>query len=321
MIEFANRLRKNHTHLAKWARRKGIHAYRVYDADLPHYALAVDLYPTIEDGLHLHVQEYAPPKSIDPEKAATRLAEALAALQIHFDVPDENIHLKRRRIQKGDAQYQKLNDEQRMFAVEEHGCALWINFDDYLDTGLFLDHRPLRQRIGQEAAGKRVLNLFCYTGAGTIHAACGGAVQTMSVDLSTTYLNWAGENLRLNHFESDSDTHRLIRADCLEWLAQQVRSSHPPEFDLIFCDPPSFSNSKKMDGVLDVQRDHVGMIEHCVRLLAPDGVLYFSNNYQRFKLDSEALQHLKVQDITTQTLDEDFKRPPPAHRAWRIQRA
>ncbi|TXH03821.1 MAG: bifunctional 23S rRNA (guanine(2069)-N(7))-methyltransferase RlmK/23S rRNA (guanine(2445)-N(2))-methyltransferase RlmL [Nevskiaceae bacterium] len=323
--DFANRLRKNLKHLGKWAKREGVDNYRLYDADLPDYAIAVDVYDTGER--HVHVQEYAAPKTIDPVKAEKRLREALAQIQHILEVPGARIHYKLRKSQKGSAQYQKQDEREEFLPVREHGVQLWVNFDDYLDTGLFLDHRPMRLRLQREAAGKRFLNLFCYTGTATVHAAAGGAVQTVSVDLSNTYLEWAQRNLVLNGFHpedrerrsSQDNTHRLLRADCLAWLREQAAKVRPPKFDLIFCDPPTFSNSKKMEGTLDTQRDHVELISLCARLLAPGGRLYFSTNRRGFKLDAAALAPLRCKDITAQTLGEDFKRPPPIHKAWLIE--
>jgi 23S rRNA (guanine2445-N2)-methyltransferase / 23S rRNA (guanine2069-N7)-methyltransferase len=318
--DFANRLRKNLKHLGKWAKRGGIANYRVYDADLPDYALAIDLYETPE--LHVHVQEYAAPDSIDPTKAERRLREALAQLQAILAVPAARIHYKLRKSQKGSAQYQKQDESREFMTVVEHGCKLWVNFEDYLDTGLFLDHRPMRLRIQKEAEDKRFLNLFCYTGSATVHAAKGGASHTTSVDLSKTYLDWADRNLLLNGFDTRGpwNTHQLIRADAMAWLAEQAADPRAPRYDLIFCDPPTFSNSKKMEGVLDTQADHATMIRHAVQLLEPAGKLYFSTNRRRFKLDEELLAEFKVNEITAQTLDEDFKRPPPSHRSWSIER-
>jgi 23S rRNA (guanine2445-N2)-methyltransferase / 23S rRNA (guanine2069-N7)-methyltransferase len=212
---------------------------------------------------------------------------------------------------------------------------LLVNFDDYLDTGLFLDHRPLRLRVQRESAGKRVLNLFCYTASASVHAARGGATATVSVDLSNTYLDWAGRNFELNGFASrqvgtfrdrhenqrGGGEHLLVRADCNAWLREQATAAKPPRFDLIFCDPPTFSNSKRMEGVFDVARDHVALIQDCARLLAPDGTLYFSTNRRGFKIDTAAFDGLVLRDITAQTLDEDFRRPPPAHRCWAIRPA
>ena len=326
--DFANRLRKNLSHLNKWAKRTGVANYRLYDADLKDYAVAVDLYSTPER--HAVVQEYAPPKTIEPATAERRLREALTVIQQVLELPSANLHYKLRRAQKGPAQYQRQAETERYHVAAEHGAKLWVNFDDYLDTGVFLDHRPMRLRIQKEAAGKRFLNLFCYTGAATVQAAVGGAAQTLSVDLSNTYLDWLAQNLELNKFGCEEvdgrgslpsrlPPHATLRADCLEWLARTAADPRAPKFDLIFCDPPTFSNSKKMDDSWDVQRDHAALIADALALLAPGGVLYFSCNRQRFKL--EPREDWQVRDITAQTLDEDFKRPPPAHRCWQITRA
>lgn len=334
--DFTNRLRKNLKHLGKWAKRSGVSCYRVYDADLPDYALAVDLYPAAS--LQIHAQEYAAPKTVDPVRAERRLREALAVIQQVFEVPTSAIHFKIRQQQKGTDQYQRQSEQANFIQIDEHGCRLWVNLDDYLDTGLFLDHRPLRRRIQAEAAGKRFLNLFCYTATATVHAAQGGAAGTVSVDLSANYLEWGQRNLALNGVDATlkarrqpddvwrgrtrrepASKHALIQADCLAWLKEQAQDGSPPRFDLILCDPPTFSNSKRMDGTLDVQRDHVEMIQNAARLLTPQGVLYFSTNRKRFKLDMESLAELEIGDITPQTLDEDFKRPPPPHRCWAIR--
>lgn len=323
--DFGNRLRKNLKHLTKWAKREGVSNYRVYDNDLPEYAVAVDIYEA--DDRHVHVQEYAAPKTIDPVKAEKRLREALSQIQQILEVPGSRIHFKIRRAQKGTAQYQKMDQQEEFLEVEEHGCRLLVNFEDYLDTGLFLDHRPLRHRIQMEAIGARFLNLFCYTGSATVHAAVGGAAQTTSVDLSNTYLEWAQRNLELNNFyaedpdrrSSQDNKHRLLRADCIHWLREEAAKSRPTRYDLILCDPPTFSNSKKMEGTLDTQRDHVELITLCSKLLTQAGKLYFSTNRRGFKLDTAALPDLKIRDITAQTLGEDFKRPPPMHKCWSIE--
>ncbi|WP_052378834.1 bifunctional 23S rRNA (guanine(2069)-N(7))-methyltransferase RlmK/23S rRNA (guanine(2445)-N(2))-methyltransferase RlmL [Polycyclovorans algicola] len=327
--DFANRLQKNAKHLAKWAKRRGVQNYRVYDADLTEYAVAIDVYATPERQIHL--QEYAPPKSIDTVQAEKRLRAALAYTCEVLDVPPDRLHFKVRRAQKGTAQYQRMGHQGTATRIVEHDVLLEVNFTDYLDTGVFLDHRPMRLRIQKAAAGKRFLNLFCYTGAATAHAAVGGAVSSVSVDLSNTYLEWAERNLRLNGSKlvdperraSADNPHRLFRADCLAWLEEQAAKGRPPQFDLIFCDPPTFSNSKKMEDTLDIQRDHVGLLTHTFRLLAPGGVLLFSTNRRKFELDEAALAALgmQVRDITAETLDEDFKRPPPAHRAYEITHA
>jgi 23S rRNA (guanine2445-N2)-methyltransferase / 23S rRNA (guanine2069-N7)-methyltransferase len=333
--DFANRLAKNYKHLNKWAKRNGVNAYRVYDADMPEFAVAVDVYDVGER--HVVVQEYAPPKTVDPIAAEKRLRQALAHIQSVLELNGEQLHFKRREAQKGTQQYQRQGEDGKYHVVVEQDCKLYVNFEDYLDTGLFLDHRPLRQRLQREAAGKRFLNLYCYTGAATIHAATGGAESTVSVDLSNTYLDWLQQNLLLNGFVSPNSSpltvrvnagsrlvphakgqpHHLIRADVLEWLARAEDEGWA--FDLIFCDPPTFSNSKKMQGIFDVQRDHVELIERAAALLSKDGVLYFSCNRRGFKLGE--LFQLQAQEITRETVDEDFKRPPPPHKAWRITRA
>jgi len=323
--DFSNRLRKNLRHLGKWAKRSGVSCYRVYDSDLNEYAVAVDLYP-VEDGtLHAYVQEYAAPDSIDPIRAEKRLRGALASVIQVLELPPERLHFKMRQSQKGSSQYQRQNDTARLHVVEEHGCRLQVNFDDYLDTGLFLDHRPMRLRLQQESAGKRVLNLFCYTGAASVHAAVGGAAATVSIDLSNTYLQWAQRNLQANGHRAELferppadgvrlPKHSLIRADAREWL--QAQRTQPAKFDLIFLDPPTFSNSKKMDGNFDIRRDHVELLTDTLHLLAPGGTLYFSTNRRSFKLDPSLSDACEIEEITARTLDEDFKRPPPAHRCW-----
>ncbi|MBA1275191.1 bifunctional 23S rRNA (guanine(2069)-N(7))-methyltransferase RlmK/23S rRNA (guanine(2445)-N(2))-methyltransferase RlmL [Stutzerimonas azotifigens] len=303
---FANRLQKNLKQLGKWARREGIECYRVYDADMPEYALAIDLY-----GDWVHVQEYAPPRSIDPEKAQARLLDALGAIPHALGVSQDRVVVKRRERQSGTRQYERQGSQGQFLEVAEGGVRLLVNLTDYLDTGLFLDHRPLRLRIQREAAGKRFLNLFCYTATATVHAAKGCARSTTSVDLSKTYLDWARRNLSLNGF---SDRHRLEQGDVMAWLAADLG-----EYDLIFIDPPTFSNSKRMEGVFDVQRDHVALLDQAMARLAPGGVLYFSNNFRKFVIDAGLEARYAVEEISASTLDEDFKRNGKIHRAWRLQ--
>lgn len=305
---FGNRLRKNLKTLGTWARKQGIECYRLYDADMPEYALAVDCY-----GDWLHVQEYAPPKSIDERAARERLAEALAVLPEVTGIRPEQIICKQRRRQSGTRQYEKQGTTSHELTVTEGECRLRVNLLDYLDTGLFLDHRPIRHWIHGNAAGKRFLNLFCYTGAATVQAATGGAVSSLSVDMSKTYLDWTLANLRLNG--QDLKRHRVERADCLKWLEAPAREM----FDLIFLDPPTFSNSARMDNVLDVQRDHVALVDNAMRRLAPGGILIFSNNYRRFRLDPALETRYRVTDITPQTIDRDFARNSRIHVCWRIE--
>ena len=302
---FANRLQKNLKQLGKWARREGVECYRLYDADMPEYALAVDLYRD-----WVHVQEYAAPRSVDPDKAQARLLDALAAIPQALGVAQSRVAIKRRERQTGTKQYQRQAAQGQFMEVSEGGVKLLVNLTDYLDTGLFLDHRPLRLRIQREAAGKRFLNLFCYTATATVHAAKGGARSTTSVDLSKTYLDWARRNLSLNGF---SDKHRLEQGDVMAWLGEDRG-----EYDLIFIDPPTFSNSKRMEGVFDVQRDHVELLDLAMARLARGGVLYFSNNFRKFQLDESLVARYQVEEISAQTLDPDFARNPKIHRAWRF---
>lgn len=302
---FANRLQKNLKQLGKWARREGVECYRLYDADMPEYAVAIDLY-----GDWVHVQEYAAPRSIDPEKAQSRLFDALAAIPQALGIDKSKVVVKRRERQSGTKQYGRQAAQGQFMEVNEGGVKLLVNLTDYLDTGLFLDHRPLRLRIQREAAGKRFLNLFCYTATATVHAAKGGARTTTSVDLSKTYLDWARRNLSLNGY---SDKNRLEQGDVMAWL-----EADRGEYDLIFIDPPTFSNSKRMEGVFDIQRDHVQLLDLAMTRLAPGGVLYFSNNFRKFILDEGLAARYGVEEISDKTLDPDFARNTKIHRAWRL---
>ncbi len=312
---FVNRLKKNLKKFAKWAKQNSVSCYRVYDADLPEYAVAIDIYQG--STTWINVQEYEPPKSIDQQKADQRLAGLLAAIPDVLNVSREQVFLKIRRKQKSTDQYEKIAEQGRFHEIKEGGCKLLVNFEDYLDTGLFLDHRPIRLLIQKQAKDKRFLNLFAYTGSATIHAAIGGAKATTTVDMSNTYLGWAKNNLALNAAQG---THEFIQADCLEWLENEARMALPRQYDLIFLDPPTFSNSKRMEDVFDIQKDHVKLIEDAVTLLAPDGILYFSTNFRRFKLETEALSNLVVESITPTTIPEDFARNPKIHYCWKISR-
>ncbi|MDU9413034.1 bifunctional 23S rRNA (guanine(2069)-N(7))-methyltransferase RlmK/23S rRNA (guanine(2445)-N(2))-methyltransferase RlmL [Pseudomonas sp. zfem005] len=302
---FANRLQKNLKQLGKWAKREGVQCYRLYDADMPEYALAIDLY-----GDWVHVQEYAAPRSIDPEKAQGRLLDALAAIPQALGIDQSRVVVKRRERQSGTRQYERQATQGQFMEVSEGGVKLLVNLTDYLDTGLFLDHRAMRLRIQREAAGKRFLNLFCYTATASVHAAKGGARSTTSVDLSRTYLDWARRNLSLNGF---SDKQKLEQGDVMAWLAEDRG-----EYELIFIDPPTFSNSKRMEGVFDVQRDHVQLLDLAMARLAPGGVLYFSNNFRKFQLDESLDQRYQVSEISAETIDPDFARNQKIHRAWKF---
>ncbi len=311
-----NRLRKTLKHSSRWREREGVTCFRAYDADLPEYAAAVDVYA--EDGderrTFLHVQEYAPPATIAEHDARRRFGELLAALREVFEVPREHIALKTRARGKGGSKYGRMDERSEAFMVREGAARLEVNLFDYLDTGLFLDHRPLRTRIGEEAQGARFLNLFCYTGAATVHAALGGAASTTSVDLSSTYLEWAARNMAIN--AQVGPQHRYVKADVMAWLRAETA-----EYDLIFCDPPTFSNSKDKDD-FDVQKDHVDLLGAAMRRLAPGGVLLFSNNFRRFKPDLDIIgKFAEIEEITPATIGEDFERNPRIHRAWMLHRS
>lgn len=314
-VMFANRLRKNDKQLAAWRRREGVGCYRLYDADMPEYAFAIDVYTAAgTDERWLLVQEYEAPKDIPEETLRRRRSEALAGLIEATGIPSDHVRLRTRRRHKRGEQYAKRDTRSEFHVVEEGGLKFRVNFDDYLDTGLFLDHRMTRSRLRELAAGGRFLNLFCYTGSVTVYAAAGGAASTTSVDLSATYLEWARENLLLNGL--DESRHRRVQADVREWLHAARHES--ARFELIFCDPPTFSNSKRMEGVFDVQRDHIGLIEDCLALLAPGGVLWFSTNAQRFELDPALAARVRVADLTRSTLPPDFARQPRIHRLYAI---
>lgn len=308
---FANRLQKNQKHLGRWLKRDEIRCYRLYDADLPEYALAVDIYEG--EKRWVHVQEYQAPRSIDPRKARQRLREAIGVLLEVLEIPEEQFFLKVRKQQKGSAQYEKLASTRNYHEVEEGGGRFLVNFEDHLDTGLFLDHRITRNLLAGLAEGRRFLNLFGYTGAASVYAARGGASTTTTIDMSNTYLEWARQNMALNGFQGPE--HQFVRVDCREWLA---RGGGGVRYGLIFLDPPSFSSSKRMEGTLDIQRDHVELIRNAAGLLEPDGVLIFSNNLRGFKMDREALAGLQVEDISRETLPKDFERNPKIHNCWRI---
>jgi 23S rRNA (guanine2445-N2)-methyltransferase / 23S rRNA (guanine2069-N7)-methyltransferase len=302
-----NRIEKNFRHLRKIAARENTECWRVYDADLPEYAAAIDIY-----GEHLHIQEYQAPASVDENLARTRWRELVRAAAEALGAPRERIALKQRARGKGGEKYGRMDERGEFLEVGEGGLKFLVNLHDYLDTGLFLDHRPLRTRVRELARGKRFLNLFCYTGSVSVYAAAGGAAETVSVDLSQTYLDWAMRNFALNGM--DLDRHRLVREDAVEFL--QSRSAR---YDLIFVDPPTFSNSKRAED-FDVQRDHARMLNLCGERLLPGGTILFSNNFRRFKLDEAALAGFDIREISAQTIPFDFARHARIHRAWELRR-
>jgi len=313
---FANRLKKNARKLNNWLKKSGVNCYRLYDADMPEYAVAIDVYNDA-----IHVQEYAPPSDIDEQQANKHLTEVREALRQLYPESTKQLFFKERRRQKGDNQYQRQLSRTRdnaVFNVMEGSAKFEVNLAAYLDTGLFLDHRPVRRMIGEMAKGKRFLNLFCYTGTATVQAAIGGAASSLSIDMSNSYLEWAERNFALNNM--DTDRHQLLRDDCLEWLAKgEDTEGEKAEFDLIFLDPPTFSNSKKMDSVLDIQRDHSRLIDDAMAILSPGGTLIFSNNFRKFAMDNSVVDSYQVENITDKTLDLDFQRNRKIHNCWLIQ--
>ncbi len=307
--DFANRLRKNSLKLAKWAKQEGIECYRLYDADLPEYNVAIDQYKD-----KVVVQEYAAPKTVDMAKAKQRLFDIINATMSVLALNANQLILKTREKQKGKKQYQSLAQKQDFFLVNEYNAKFWVNLTDYLDTGLFLDHRIARKMLGDLTKGKDFLNLFAYTGSATVYAGLGGAKTTTTVDMSRTYLEWADRNLKQNGLTGKN--HRIIQADCLFYLRESSE-----QFDIIFVDPPTFSNSKRMSNTFDVQRDHLDLMKNLKRLLRPNGVIMFSNNKRGFKLDYMGLKELNLQaeDISEKTISLDFKRNKQIHCCFMIK--
>ena len=304
---FANRLQKNWKHLDKWRRRLGVNCYRLYDADIPEYSVAVDVYND-----WVHVAEYKAPHSVDPATAEHRLREVLSAIPDVLAVAPGKIVVKQRERQRGPAQYQKRSTASKRIEVQEADAKLLVNLHDYLDTGLFLDHRRLRLELGGLTSGKRFLNLFCYTASATVHAALGGANASTSIDLSSTYIDWARNNFAINHI--DAKRHRLVKADCLQWLA-----GNTDRFDVIVLDPPTFSNSKSMRETFDVERDHPQLIDTSMQTLNDNGLLIFSSNRRTLTLQDTLPGKYQVKDMTAWSLDRDYTRKHPPHRCWFIR--
>ncbi|EID4390116.1 bifunctional 23S rRNA (guanine(2069)-N(7))-methyltransferase RlmK/23S rRNA (guanine(2445)-N(2))-methyltransferase RlmL [Vibrio vulnificus] len=306
--DFANRLKKNIGKIGKWAQKEQLDCYRIYDADLPEYNVAIDVYQD-----HLVIQEYAAPKNIPEEKAKRRLTDIIRASIQVTGVEANKVVLKVREKQKGRNQYQKLGQVSERMEVNEYGAKLIVNLYDYLDTGLFLDHKITRRRLGEMAKGADFLNLFAYTGSATVHAALGGARSTTTVDMSNTYLEWAKDNMSANGCVGRQ--HKFEQADCLQWLEKAQG-----QYDLIFIDPPTFSNSKRMEDSFDVQRDHIKLMKNLKRLLRENGTIVFSNNKRHFKMDMEAMEELGLdaKNISSQTLPLDFSRNKHIHNCWVI---
>ena len=298
LVQFRNRLSKTWRHVSKLAKRQGVTCYRVYDHDLPEFPFCIELY---EDKVYL--AEYQRRHGMSEEDHAAWLESCVPVISGILDMPDEKIYFRERRRKAGRLdQYEKLASEQEWFVVHEAGLSFRVNLTDYLDTGLFLDHRITRGMVREASAGKRVLNLFCYTGSFSVYAAAGGALSVDSVDLSKTYLGWAEANMELNGLLR-GDSERFIHADVKQWLDEA------PEgwYDVVVMDPPTFSNSKRMKDFLDIQRDHAELINKTLRAMRPGGVLYFSTNYRKFALDKDKIAVASVKDITNATTPFDFQ--------------
>ncbi len=304
----ANRLAKRKKHLHKWARRNNITCYRLYDRDIPEIPICVDLYEH-----YLHVNEYPGPKELEAPDADAWSEAMIEIAARTMGINRNRVYWKRR--QKGKEQYEKVDTSGELLPVHEGGYTFLVNLSDYVDTGLFLDHRDTRSIVGSLCNNARVLNLFSYTGSFTVYAAGGGASSTTSVDLSNTYNDWAQHNLRINGLQSSR--HRFIRQDVVRFLDDA--GSHTERYDIIVLDPPTFSNSKKMDGVFDIQRDHPRLVTQCAELLSSGGILFFSTNFRGFKWSVAQLPQLQFQDITSDTIGEDFGKKKP-HRVWMVRR-
>ncbi|MGI2179204.1 bifunctional 23S rRNA (guanine(2069)-N(7))-methyltransferase RlmK/23S rRNA (guanine(2445)-N(2))-methyltransferase RlmL [Shewanella frigidimarina] len=309
---FANRIKKNVKQFEKWAKKERIDSYRLYDADLPEYNVAIDRYVD-----YVVIQEYSAPATIPEAVTKRRISDVLLALPGALGIHPDRITLKTRERQKGANQYQKIDERKVEVITEEYGAKFKLNLTGYLDTGLFLDHRVTRKLVGDKAKGKNVLNLFAYTGSASVHAAIGGAKSVTTIDMSNTYINWAKENFALNGLSGAK--YDFIQADCLQWIKD---NSHQ-KYELIFIDPPTFSNSKRMEDSWDVQRDHAEMLGGLIKLLSPNGELIFSNNKRKFKMDIEALNQagIDVTNIDHLCLPLDYKRNPHIHNVWLLTHA
>jgi 23S rRNA (cytosine1962-C5)-methyltransferase len=308
LAPFRHRLVKDHRHWSRWARRTGLECYRVYDRDVPQFPLAIDRY-----GEHAHLQEFDTGWQMPEADHAEWVNGVRNVAAETLGIAGANVHYKRRERQRGPAQYGRITARSGKLVIHEGGLRFLVDLDAYVDTGLFLDHRKTRAYVREHAAGRRMLNLFAYTGSFTVYAASGGATATTTVDLSNTYLDWTGRNLALNAL--DRPEHALVRADVLEWLDEAVRIRRL--FDLIVLDPPSFSNSARMRETLDVQRDHVRLIDGAMALLAAGGELIFSTNRRGFRLEPSVASSYRCESSTHWTVPEDFRRHPP-HACWRI---
>ncbi len=313
-----NRLKKNSKKLNSWLKKSNISSFRLYDADIPEYAVAIDIY-----GEFMYVQEYAPPSYIDSNQSKKHSDHVQEAVALFWEGQTSKIFFNQRRRQKGHNQYQfnlDVSKQIKTFTLYESGFKFEVNINAYLDTGLFLDHRPVRRMIHNMAREKRFLNLFCYTASASVYAIKGGAKSTLSIDMSKSYVDWAKRNFVLN--DICTKTNRVLRENCLSWLDQATKNENIlNQYDLIFLDPPTFSNSKKMDTVFDVQKDHIKLIDNSMLLLSPNGSLIFSNNFRNFSMSSKIIENYHVENITNETFDPDFQRNKKIHNCWLIKHA
>lgn len=295
---FRNRLVKVYKHIHKQARRQNITCYRVYDHDLPEFPFCIEIYDN-----YIYLAEYKRRHNLTEEEHEQWLEDCIVVISEILQLPSDNVFIKQRQRKAGRlGQYQRVDTTDAFFTVNEAGLSFKVNLSDYLDTGLFLDHRITRGMVRDAAAGKRVLNLFCYTGSFSVYAAAGNAASVTSVDLSKTYLKWAEDNMQLNNFY-DPRKHHFLHADVLQYLD----TLEPDSFDLVILDPPTFSNSKRMKDFLDIQADHVSLLNRTLKALSPDGVIYFSTNYRKFELDRERIHTPSIRDITSATTPFDFQ--------------
>ena len=297
-IMFRNRLEKVFRHLGKQAKRLQVSCYRIYDHDLPEFPFCIEIY-----GQNIYIAEYKRRHGMNEDEHEDWMEKSITVIREILKANNENIFLKLRQKKPGRlGQYQKTEEKKKQFIVDENGLRFIVNLSDYLDTGLFLDHRMTREKVKLEAKEKKVLNLFSYTGSFSVYAAAGGATEVVTVDLSKTYLNWAQRNMQLNGF-FDLTKYKFIQADVLKYLTAIPETT----YDLIILDPPTFSNSKRMEDILDIQRDHVELINNCLRLLISGGKIYFSTNYRKFILDDKSITSSVIKDITRQTTPFDFQ--------------
>ena len=295
---FYNRLVKVYRHLSKQAKRQGVSCYRLYDHDLPEFPFCIEIYDR-----QIYVAEYKRRHGLSDTEHEQWLNQSIRVIEETLDVKAKNVFLKLRQRKPGRlGQYQKTGSRKSEFIVEENGLKFIVNLSDYLDTGLFLDHRVTREKVKVEAEGKKVLNLFAYTGSFSVYAAAGRAAEVVTVDLSGTYLKWAERNMQLNGF-TDISKYKYVQSDVLDFIKNVPSSS----FDIIILDPPTFSNSKRMKDIFDVQRDHVWLINECLRILQPGGKLFFSTNYRKFVLEKEKINSSDIKDITRKTTPFDFE--------------